>query len=642
MVSASTAGNLWRSLADVFSVIWPTYQGPVAQVIDAILLFLIVTMTIVEVSKKTNVPKTAAWGVGIALWLAVAVPLIASGRPLLSNAWVASIAFLIIAIVLTVLLKGGFSALTDRWGWQQWAIAGGLAVSAAGSLFHNILNTITAVTESERAVLSWTLAIIDIGFPFALLAVLIAGVTGFAWHKGRNNTDTVDTNTVKSLDRNYSDYISHEQEHLDEEQKHEEYLEELLEHERRVDDELREEKETNNKLEQLRDYLSTLESSAQDFAKTIKEYENWTQTNNTQLPTKYQQRLKEIARGWGERMSSVEELIKEVAVDEAGVAQTEAGEDRQAFQKEIRRYVKLDQQLTQQATQVTNLAQQLHRQAEQLLSLLQRPGGDNSQMNRRLRENPSFKRLQRLITRIAGNLNDKRERLMQLLSAAKKSMESIDKYAAHINELDKTLHETMQSANKSDQSLAEHARKASESIKTGISQAQTDPLNNAIKHLQEAKKLAQAAHLNIEKRARSQSLDVNYVKEAVEFLKKHHKAYQELSKELEQALSEEAELAATTKTIHDLFERILIFEHLKPTNTSKQEKEAKKQEIQQQLKAVYEETEEFFLPLKELQEAQELKDALLGSIQAVKKEADKYIEELAQDQEDVMQALEGK
>ncbi|MFT4249758.1 MAG: hypothetical protein ACMXYD_00110 [Candidatus Woesearchaeota archaeon] len=329
--------NLWEPIGRFFTMIWPSYSGSTAQLIDALLLFFIICMTVVEIGQKTKLPKAAYWGVGIALWIASVVAL--RGQLLFTNPLFALTGFLILTIVFTKLIQGGFEYLFGkRVRWAQLLVALGISLLAAGSVFANILQDAQqAVTNNfflDTLLIATTLAI-----PFIIIgAIALMSALWKRRDKGEGITNSKEQTLYEKLGLQ-ADRQAKKDAKLEEERVHEEKLDEYM---KALDDkttsyvnkmhEMDSQEEQN--LQALSSYVQALLENALQFKETITSYERylgkskgaWYKTLNPNnkaegtarvLPPEYYARLETIADQWALRMEEVKKRVEQLVPEEA-------------------------------------------------------------------------------------------------------------------------------------------------------------------------------------------------------------------------------------------------------------------------------------------------------------------------------------
>jgi hypothetical protein len=175
LAAAMVAGqpNAWEVLATGWDQIMPRYDGQVAHLIDAIITFLIVFMTVFEVGKKSGkMPKSVAVGMGLMLWLPLVVFLNQTGRLLFQNAFVIIGGWLIAALWVFVITNGLINQARGEQGraLQKISVAA-FAVMVTSVIFVPVLQTAVTHSQTEQMVVEAALSIAMVAG--ALLPLLV-------------------------------------------------------------------------------------------------------------------------------------------------------------------------------------------------------------------------------------------------------------------------------------------------------------------------------------------------------------------------------------------------------------------------------------------------------------------------------------
>ena len=641
-VQAAVPGqNIWEPIGLLFVSIWPEYSGATAQLIDAIILFVIITLTVVEVSKKTSVPKTAGWGIGIAMWLAAVIPLQQQGILLFEQSLFAFVGFLITTLFFMKILKGLFTQLFGEQAvWAQWMMAASISLVGTGSLFGAILQSNNLQVSNDPLIQVMTGAV-ALAIPLAFIsAAILATKIAKKTSASESTFSTKDTKKASSTANKLTESEQKDQELL---KKHNQYLEGLLRNQDQTDKKLlRHEQELETEAEAVHAYIGTLMTAAQQFRSTISQYRAWMNQNNANLPKEYYLKLQEIADGWRERLSQIKEKVSRI--NNSQISEPDKN-DYEKLQKEIGSYKGLSERALNHAQEAEELSKKVLSEVENLPLILTKVGdadGIHRNYTEKILSSLSFKTITQKIGIITSNLQSKEEQINNLTSDILKAIESMDKYYEHMKKLHGVLkdkHDTQ-----AGEQLLKQLSEAVNHITTAIETVQTKEIDKANKYFKNAQSSADILKQWHARKARMFAVDENYVVAAQRFMKSQNN-------ELETMLNTSKDFLHDTEIALDftasLKEIIQGWSRMEASIADTDPKKLTEQDIEKMIKKAQgheiEKIDEFFKKLSEQSKTvHELHVDLQRFESTIAQEATKYYKESVRNKNDLRQEIGGE
>ena len=574
--------NVWQPIGETFAMIWPPYAGQVGHAIDAILLFMILTMTVVDIAKRTNkVPVKAAWAVGIGLWLSITVPLYTSGRLLFNNPWFAFLGFLITTIVFASLLKGVFERIfNNRAHIMQWVVSLCIAILAVGSLFAAVLENLDVRTPAEEFITSFMFALIALAAPILLIVATIAAINVYksGTAKGRvNNTDKARKQIKKQLGNQRK-----EQQKIESARKQEDLLKGLETQREGLEKELFNlEESVGEDLVRIKQRADALLKNINEVTPRIKEYATYAQenrgrfkktqatiensvgegySNRNDLPSEYYAQLDAIAASYEKELDALVEDIKNLEHHVLEEQQKIHGIQTQDFDKRVDAYEKqLDDSLTQ-IDQVINDLEYIERVATRVQNKTEH--ADAGPLHQALHENNAYKQLANNLANKLSNALRHRESLREYQAQFSKHYDSLKQYFRYTQEHLENQEKALRRGIEAIQKLPGHANKARKEVVPGIRVLDAQRVAQGAAELAKLTKETTVELTKVDARREREEEIQTYFGRIDDVLDQTQRLYEETEQELITDLATDFQLASITEAAADLEQEIIEIDAL--------------------------------------------------------------------------------
>ncbi len=629
-------------------MIWPTYAGGVGHLIDAILLFMLVTMTVVDIAKRTSVPKKAAWAVGIGLWIAIVVPLQQSGRLLFQNAWFAFLGFLILTLVLAGLLKGLFEKpFGKRAKIAQWVVAVCISVLAAGSIFAAVLRDLDIRSNQEEFIVSLMYAAIALALPLLFITAAILAYNLATKHKlgaGNKSTNTLDKARKTALDKQQKQQKK-QQEERDLEEKHEKYLGELENQLNTFSEKVTEvNKQDLSTLQQINAYIKQLIESANEFEKTIKSYAKWLNNNSSktasflhktknkvgedqgtarQLDKSYYEQLDQLADQWTRSVASLQETVNELRDRRTSLSFTKLDELNKQLRAEKKKYEKLIFKITKHANEAQQLEKRLRKPVRELLT--EQPAA--GMVRQAVQRDSQYQQLRSKIAQLEQNATHWQTRLEEGRGVVLKDRELLESLFAHLETLVNDLKKAYKKSHEAPQQISNHLHKTKQAITQGLKKISPEQMSQAIKELHKAHTETTKEISLVEKREEYLKDGREHHKRIQEVLEHAHNAYDQLLKEIGEDFQQAAALADFAEALADFEARLDAIDNMTEQGGRKNRFEKQRKTLRQQTTHLPKELKQILEPAKNLPDHQEVKKRLENLTASVYKKGEEAIKE---------------
>ncbi len=314
--AAVPSQSIWQGLGKGWALINPAavYQqgNPAAHVIDAILLFIIIFVSVFDIARSKvggrQFPKSVAAAMGLIVWLPLVIYLNANGQLLLTNIWTVSASIIILTLNVALLFQKYAASLgktTKRWKILSFL----LALGVVGAGMTGFLQRAIATSATEQSVKGWMTYIYGMGWPLALifgLGMLLLSATG-GYALGRQDR----MRDVASKSDDAEKRARKERRQRNKEGKKDD---KFLKRAERIETEASADAASLRAQDRgLGQRLQVLRVQLQDLSDHVKSYAEWKRKNKHDLPSNYKDSLVAAAKSWETLLQSFEEDVEKFA-----------------------------------------------------------------------------------------------------------------------------------------------------------------------------------------------------------------------------------------------------------------------------------------------------------------------------------------